>query len=117
MRFDIITVLPDLLQSPFAHSILQRAQNKNIVQIRVHNLREYATGKHKNVDDYQYGGGSGMVMMIEPFVNCIEHLQKENTYDGVVYNDQRVLLDAVMTALGLTPKYENEVLYNINFVI
>jgi tRNA (guanine37-N1)-methyltransferase len=85
MIIDIITVVPGLLEGPFSHSILQRAQNKNIVQIRVHNLREYATGKHKNVDDYQYGGGSGMVMMIEPFVNCIEHLQKENSYDEVIF--------------------------------
>lgn len=85
MIIDIVTVVPGILEGPFSHSILQRAQNKNIVQIRVHNLREYATGKHKNVDDYQYGGGSGMVMMIEPFVNCIEHLQKENTYDEVIF--------------------------------
>lgn len=85
MIIDIITVVPGILEGPFSHSILQRAQNKGIVQIRVHNLREYASGKHKNVDDYQYGGGSGMVMMIEPFVNCIEHLQKENTYDETIF--------------------------------
>lgn len=85
MIIDIITVVPGILEGPFSHSILQRAQNKNIVQIRVHNLREYATGKHKSVDDYQYGGGSGMVMMIEPFVNCLEHLQKDNSYDEVIF--------------------------------
>lgn len=85
MIIDIITVVPGILEGPFSHSILQRAQNKGIVQIRVHNLREYASGKHKNVDDYQYGGGSGMVMMIEPFVNCIEHLQKENTYEEIIF--------------------------------
>ncbi len=85
MIIDIITVVPGILEGPFSHSILQRAQNKGIVQIRVHNLREYARGKHKNVDDYQYGGGSGMVMMIEPFVNCIEHLQKENTYEEIIF--------------------------------
>ncbi len=85
MIIDIITVVPGILEGPFSHSILQRAQNKNIVQIRVHNLREYASGKHKNVDDYQYGGGSGMVMMIEPFVNCLEHLQKETRYDEVIF--------------------------------
>jgi tRNA (guanine37-N1)-methyltransferase len=77
--------VPGILEGPFSHSILQRAQSKGIVQIRVHNLREYASGKHKNVDDYQYGGGSGMVMMIEPFVNCIEHLQKENTYEEIIF--------------------------------
>src|SRR5574343_321237 len=85
MIIDIVTVVPGLLEGPFSHSILQRAQNKNIVQIRVHNLREYSTGKHKNVDDYQYGGGSGMVMMIEPFVNCLEHLQKETNYDEIIF--------------------------------
>ena len=85
MIIDIVTVVPGLLEGPFSHSILQRAQNKNIVQIRVHNLREYATGKHKNVDDYQYGGGSGMVMMIEPFVNCLEHLQKDTQYDEIIF--------------------------------
>lgn len=85
MIIDIVTVVPGILEGPFSHSILQRAQTKNIVQIRVHNLREYASGKHKNVDDYQYGGGSGMVMMIEPFVNCLEHLQKDTTYDEVIF--------------------------------
>ncbi len=85
MIIDIVTVVPGILEGPFSHSILQRAQTKNIVQIRVHNLREYASGKHKNVDDYQYGGGSGMVMMIEPFVNCLEHLQKDTKYDEVIF--------------------------------
>lgn len=85
MIIDIVTVVPGLLEGPFSHSILQRAQTKNIVQIRVHNLREYASGKHKNVDDYQYGGGSGMVMMIEPFVKCLEHLQQSTAYDEVIF--------------------------------
>lgn len=85
MNIDIITVLPALLDSPFAHSIMQRAQTKGLVNIRVHNLRDYSNDKHKNVDDYQYGGGSGMVMSIEPFANCIEHLQTERTYDEVIY--------------------------------
>jgi tRNA (guanine37-N1)-methyltransferase len=85
MNIDIITVLPALLESPFAHSIMQRAQTKGLVNIRVHNLRDYSNDKHKNVDDYQYGGGAGMVMSIEPFANCIEHLQKEMTYDEVIY--------------------------------
>lgn len=85
MRFDIITVLPSLLESPFAHSILQRAQKKGIAEIRVHNLREYAVNKHKSVDDYPYGGGSGMVMQIEPFAQCIEKLQSERTYDEIIY--------------------------------
>jgi len=85
MRFDIITVLPALLESPFAHSILQRAQKKGIAEIVVHNLRDYATNKQKSVDDYQYGGGSGMVMSIEPFAACIEKLQAERTYDEVIF--------------------------------
>ncbi len=85
MRFDIITVLPGLLESPFAHSILQRAQKKGIAEIHVHNLRDYATNKQKSVDDYQYGGGSGMVMMIEPFANCINHLKTQREYDEIIF--------------------------------
>ncbi|WP_312185917.1 tRNA (guanosine(37)-N1)-methyltransferase TrmD [Sphingobacterium sp.] len=85
MRFDIITVLPDLLESPFAHSILQRAKNKGLAEIHVHNLRNYSTNKHKSVDDYPYGGGSGMVLQIEPFAKCIEQLQAERTYDEIIY--------------------------------
>lgn len=85
MRFDIITVLPCLLESPFAHSILQRAQKKGLVEIHVHNLREYAHNKQKSVDDYPYGGGSGMVMQIEPFASCIEKLQGERHYDEIIY--------------------------------
>nr|WP_199157639.1 tRNA (guanosine(37)-N1)-methyltransferase TrmD [Pedobacter sp. ASV2] len=85
MRFDIITVLPALLDSPFAHSILQRAQTKGIAEIVVHNLRDYAINKQKSVDDYQYGGGSGMVMSIEPFAACIEKLQAERTYDEIIF--------------------------------
>jgi tRNA (guanine37-N1)-methyltransferase len=85
MRFDIITVLPGLLDSPFAHSILQRAQKKGIAEIHVHNLREYSTHKQKSVDDYPYGGGSGMVMTIEPFAACIEKLKGEREYDEVIF--------------------------------
>jgi len=85
MRFDIITVLPGLLESPFAHSILQRAQKKGLTEIHVHNLRDYSTQKQKSVDDYQYGGGSGMVMTIEPFAACIEKLKAEREYDDIVF--------------------------------
>ncbi len=85
MRFDIITVLPDLLLSPFAHSILQRAQKKGIAEIFVHNLRDYATNKQKSVDDYPFGGGSGMVMAIPPFAACIEQLKSEREYDEVIF--------------------------------
>jgi tRNA (guanine37-N1)-methyltransferase len=85
MRFDIITVLPGLLESPFAHSILQRAQKKGLTEIHVHNLRDYSTQKQKSVDDYQYGGGSGMVMTIEPFAACIEKLKSERDYDEIIF--------------------------------
>lgn len=85
MRFDIITVLPELLKSPFEHSILKRAQEKGLVEIHVHNLREYSKSKQKSIDDYPYGGGSGMVMQIDPFANCIEKLQSERIYDEIVF--------------------------------
>lgn len=85
MRFDIITVLPALLESPFAHSILQRAQKKGLTEIHIHSLRDYSTNKHKNVDDYPYGGGSGMVMSIEPFAACIDKLRSERDYDEVIF--------------------------------
>ncbi|WP_374166253.1 tRNA (guanosine(37)-N1)-methyltransferase TrmD [Arcticibacter sp. MXS-1] len=85
MRFDIITVLPELLDSPFAHSILKRAQKKGLTEIVVHNLRDYSTNKHKSVDDYPYGGGSGMVMTIEPFAACIEKLKAERNYEEVIF--------------------------------
>lgn len=85
MRFDIITVLPGLLESPFAHSILQRAQKKGIAEIVVHNLRDYASNKQKSVDDYPYGGGSGMVMAIEPFAKCITSLKEARDYDEVIF--------------------------------
>jgi tRNA (guanine37-N1)-methyltransferase len=85
VRIDIITVLPELLVSPFEHSIMKRAQDKGLLEVHTHNLREYGKGKHRQVDDYQFGGGAGMVMMVEPLVNCIEDLQKERTYDEVIY--------------------------------
>ncbi|MBC8046227.1 MAG: tRNA (guanosine(37)-N1)-methyltransferase TrmD [Fimbriimonadaceae bacterium] len=85
MRIDIITVLPDLLQSPFQHSILKRAQEKDLLHINVINLRDHSTFNHKQVDDYQFGGGAGMVMMIEPIFNCITHLQSKTKYDEIIY--------------------------------
>lgn len=102
MRFDIITVLPALLESPFAHSILQRAQKKGLAEIVVHNLRDYSTNKHKNVDDYPYGGGSGMVMSIEPFAACIEKLKSERDYDEVIFMspDGEVLSQSIANHLS-----------------
>ncbi len=85
MRIDIITVLPQLLESPFSDSILMRAQTKGIVNVNFHNLREYSNNKHKNIDDYQFGGGAGMVMMIEPISILIEKLKAERNYDDIIY--------------------------------
>lgn len=85
MRIDIITVLPELLQSPFGASILKRAIDKNLVEVHVHNLRDYGTNKYKQVDDYQYGGGAGMVLMIEPIYRCINALKAERDYDEIIY--------------------------------
>lgn len=85
MRIDVLTVLPKLFEGPFSDSILKRAQEKGLVEIHLHNLRDYSTDKHKNVDDYQYGGGAGMVMRIEPIASCIEALKKERTYDEIIY--------------------------------
>ncbi len=85
MRIDILSVVPDLLVSPFSHSILKRAIAGGIAEVHVHNIRDWSTNKHKAVDDYQYGGGAGMVMMIEPIVACIEELAKQRTYDEIIY--------------------------------
>jgi tRNA (guanine37-N1)-methyltransferase len=85
VRFDIISVLPKLLEGPFDDSIIKRAREKNIISIHVHNLRDYATKKHKQIDDYAYGGGAGMVMMIEPIANCIRNLSKDREYDEIIY--------------------------------
>ncbi|MFS4468124.1 tRNA (guanosine(37)-N1)-methyltransferase TrmD [Maribacter sp. 2210JD10-5] len=85
MRIDIITVLPELLKSPFEASILKRSIEKGLVEIHFHNLRDYTDTKYRQVDDYQFGGGAGMVLMIEPIDKCISKLKKERTYDEVIY--------------------------------
>ncbi|MBK9542172.1 MAG: tRNA (guanosine(37)-N1)-methyltransferase TrmD [Bacteroidetes bacterium] len=85
MRFDLLSVVPGLLDSPFAHSIVKRAIQKNLAEVYVHNIRDYATNKHKTVDDSPYGGGAGMVMMIEPVAACIEKLKSEREYDEIIY--------------------------------
>jgi tRNA (guanine37-N1)-methyltransferase len=85
MHIDILTVLPELLESPFSHSILRRAREKGLLEINIHNLREYTPYKHGQVDDYQFGGGAGMVMMPEPLANAIESLQKKIKYDEIIY--------------------------------
>ncbi|MFH6984954.1 tRNA (guanosine(37)-N1)-methyltransferase TrmD [Marinoscillum sp. 108] len=85
MRLDIITCLPELFDGPINQSIVKRAQQKGLVEIVIHNLRDYTTDKHNHVDDYAFGGGAGMVLMIEPIDKCISGLQSKNTYDEVIY--------------------------------
>ncbi|MEZ4984875.1 MAG: tRNA (guanosine(37)-N1)-methyltransferase TrmD [Saprospiraceae bacterium] len=85
MRIDIISVLPELLVSPFEHSIMKRAQEKGLLEVVVHNLREYGLGKYKQIDDYQFGGGAGMVMMCEPLAQCIDNLKAQRTYDEIIF--------------------------------
>ena len=85
MRIDIITVLPELLKSPFEASILKRAIEKGLVEVHLHNLRDFSTNSYNQIDDYQFGGGAGMVMMIEPIDKCISGLKAERTYDEVIY--------------------------------
>lgn len=103
MRIDIVTVLPELLRSPFEASILKRAQEKGLVEIHLHNLRDYSLGNYKQVDDYQYGGGAGMVMMIEPIDKCISELQAERTYDEIIYltPDGKTLNQGIANELSL----------------
>jgi tRNA (guanine37-N1)-methyltransferase len=85
MKIDILTVLPELLESPFAHSILKRAKEKKLLEVNVHNLRNWAVNEYGQVDDYQYGGGAGMVMMCEPLANAIEYLSQENKFDEIIF--------------------------------
>lgn len=85
MRIDIITVVPDLLRSPFDTSIMKRAMDKNLAEVHFHDLRDYVTDNYKQIDDYQYGGGAGMVMMIEPIDKCISALKAERDYDEVIF--------------------------------
>ncbi|MDD4655014.1 MAG: tRNA (guanosine(37)-N1)-methyltransferase TrmD [Bacteroidales bacterium] len=85
MRIDIISVLPELLVSPFSHSIVKRAQDKSLVEIRVHDLREYGKGRYRQVDDYPFGGDAGMVLMIEPVFTLMDKLKKDRLYDEIIY--------------------------------
>ena len=85
MRIDILTLFPEMFEGPFSHSIIKRAGMKGIVDIQLHNIRDFAAGKHKNVDDYAFGGEPGMVMMIQPIHDCIKALQQERTYDEIIY--------------------------------
>ncbi len=85
MRIDIITIFPEMFQGPFDHSIIKRARQKKLVDIHLHQLRDFASGKHKKVDDYAFSGGAGMVMMIEPVVKAVEWLQSQRKYDEIIY--------------------------------
>lgn len=104
MRFDIITCLPKLLESPFSDSILKRAQDKKLVEVHVHDLRQYSTNKHHTTDDYAFGGGAGMVMMIEPIDRCISTLKSERTYDEIIYMspDGEMLSQSLANQISLT---------------
>lgn len=103
MRIDIITVLPELLESPLSHSIMKRAQTKQLLEVHTHNLRQWAVNEYGQVDDYQYGGGAGMVMMCEPLANAIEHLQKDRKYDEIIYltPDGQTLNQSIANTLSL----------------
>ena len=85
LNIEIITCQPELLSGPFDHSIIQRAKEKDLVDIKVHNLRDYSTSKHKKIDDYAFGGGAGMVLQIEPVDNCINHLKKKKQFDEIIF--------------------------------
>lgn len=85
MRIDIISIFPEMFSGPFSHSIIKRAVQKGKAEIHLHDLRDYSTNKHRNVDDYPYGGGAGMVMMVEPVDNCISRLKSERNYDEVIF--------------------------------
>ena len=103
MRIDIITCVPDLLKSPFSHSIMKLAEDKGLAKVVVHNLREYGSGKHSNIDDYAFGGGAGMVLMIEPIDICISKLKSERNYDEVIYlsPDGELLKQTISNELSL----------------
>ncbi len=94
MRIDILTLFPEMFSGPFNHSIIKRGQEKGLVEIVIHNIRDYSKDKHKRVDDYPFGGGAGMVMMIEPISLCIEKLKTERKYDEVIFlSPDAALLD------------------------
>ncbi|MGJ8744387.1 tRNA (guanosine(37)-N1)-methyltransferase TrmD [Polaribacter sp.] len=103
MRIDIITVSPELLKSPFEHSIIKRAQNKGLAEIYLHDLRLFGLGNYRQIDDTQFGGGAGMVLMIEPIANCIRKLQSERQYDEIIYMtpDAKTLNQSTANTLSL----------------
>lgn len=103
MRIDILTLFPEMFEAPFGFSIIRRAKQKGIVEIGIHQIRDFATNKHRTVDDYPYGGGAGMVMMAEPIVKCLETLQSERQYDEIIYlsPDGEMLTQGMANRLSL----------------
>lgn len=103
MRIDIISAVPKLLESPFNHSIIKRAKENGFLEIKIHDLRDYGLGNYKQIDDTQFGGGAGMVLMIEPITNCIKKLQSERKYDEVIYMtpDAKTLNQTTANTLSL----------------
>ncbi|MBS1623018.1 MAG: tRNA (guanosine(37)-N1)-methyltransferase TrmD [Bacteroidetes bacterium] len=103
MRIDIISIIPDLLTSPLSHSILKRAQTKGLLEVNVVSLREYGLGSYKKVDDYQFGGGAGLVMMCEPIAACIDELRSQRDYDEIIYMtpDGETLTQRIANSLSL----------------
>jgi len=103
MRIDIITLFPEMFTGPFSHSIIKRAMDKNLAEIYLHDLRDYSTDKHRNVDDYAFGGGAGMVMSIEPIAGCIEKLKNEREYDDIIFltPDGELLVQGLANELSL----------------
>jgi tRNA (guanine37-N1)-methyltransferase len=103
MRIDIISAVPKLMESPISHSILKRAQERGLIEVFLHDLRDYTESKHKQIDDYQFGGGAGMVLMIEPIDNIISKLKSERDYEEVIYMtpDGTVLTQKICNQLSL----------------
>ncbi len=103
MRFDILTIFPEMFSGPFSHSIIKRALEKKLVEIYLHDVRQYSTTKHKNVDEYPFGGGAGMVMMVEPIDRCISRLKSERDYEEVIYltPDGQKLNQSMVNSLSL----------------
>ena len=103
MRIDIITVVPELMESPFKVSMLKRAIEKGLAEIHFHNVRDYSTNNYKQIDDTQYGGGAGMVMMVEPLDKCISQLKSERNYDEIIYltPDGKTLNQKIANSLSL----------------
>ena len=107
MRIDILSAVPKLLEGPFSHSILQRAIDKGIAEVHIHDIRDYSLDKHRKIDDYAFGGGAGMVLLIEPIERCINQLKSERTYDEVIYMSPDGELFSQKIANQMSYNYKN----------